>query len=330
MFCSAIECKPIDPWTTSASGSFALGWGRYDESVDQSNLQWQSKAVLLLVLPAVAVDAVFEARWWSAQATSVAIWTLGLSALLGLFAWTARSATSGAAFTGAAITASLMFSTTMTFPYEPWRTGLTPVLAVLILTSISTVLGRRHKEHLGTAESRRGRKAAQVAANLGAAALVSSGIAQSWQINQSWLRLPTLAPSAVFTAGLAALCEAAADTVSSELGQLFDTRPRMITTLRVAKAGTDGAISLGGTMAGVGAASVVALVGSAALRGDPVVFYVSWVGGVFGLLFDSVLGATLERRGWLNNDAVNFLSTLSAAAFALAALPFLAQTKMLH
>jgi uncharacterized membrane protein len=48
------------------------------------------------------------------------------------------------------------------------------------------------------------------------------------------------------------------------------------------------------------------------------------------LLFDSVLGATLERRGWLNNDAVNFLSTLSAAAFALAALPFLAQTKMLH
>jgi uncharacterized protein (TIGR00297 family) len=218
----------------------------------------------------------------------------------------------------------------MTFPYEPWRTGLTPVLAVLILTSISTGLGRRHKEHLGTAESRRGRKAAQVAANLGAAALVSSGIAQSWQINQSWLRLPTLAPSAVFTAGLAALCEAAADTVSSELGQLFDTRPRMITTLRVAKAGTDGAISLGGTMAGVGAASVVALVGSAALRGDPVVFYVSWVGGVFGLLFDSVLGATLERRGWLNNDAVNFLSTLSAAAFALAALPFLAQTKMLH
>jgi uncharacterized protein (TIGR00297 family) len=298
--------------------------------VDQSNLQWQSKAVLLLVLPAVAVDAVFEARWWSAQAPSVAIWTLGLSALLGLFAWIARSATPAAAFTGAAITASLMFSTTMSFPFEPWRTGLIPVLALLILTSISTRLGRKHKEHLGTAESRRGRKASQVAANLGAAALVSSGVAQSWQINQSWLKLPTLAPSAVFTAGLAALCEAAADTVSSELGQLLDSRPRLITTLRVAEAGTDGAISLGGTMAGVVAAGVVALVGAAALRGDPVVFYVSWVGGVFGLLFDSVLGATLERRGWLNNDAVNFLSTASAAAFALAALPVLAQTNMLH
>jgi uncharacterized membrane protein len=46
-------------------------------------------------------------------------------------------------------------------------------------------------------------------------------------------------------------------------------------------------------------------------------FWISGAGGVFGLFFDSLLGATLERRGWLNNDAVNFLSTASAAAFAL-------------
>jgi uncharacterized membrane protein len=32
-----------------------------------------------------------------------------------------------------------------------------------------------------------------------------------------------------------------------------------------------------------------------------------------GLFFDSLLGATAERRGWLNNDAVNFLSTVAAA-----------------
>lgn len=44
----------------------------------------------------------------------------------------------------------------------------------------------------------------------------------------------------------------------------------------------------------------------------------SWTAGVFGLFFDSLLGATLERKGWLNNDGVNFLSTASAAAFALA------------
>jgi uncharacterized membrane protein len=39
-----------------------------------------------------------------------------------------------------------------------------------------------------------------------------------------------------------------------------------------------------------------------------------------GLFFDSLLGATLERRGWINNDAVNFLSTASAAGFALGML----------
>jgi uncharacterized membrane protein len=52
-------------------------------------------------------------------------------------------------------------------------------------------------------------------------------------------------------------------------------------------------------------------------------------GGVFGLLFDSLLGAILERRGWLNNDAVNFLSTLSAALFALAGVIYLASRVVL-
>jgi uncharacterized membrane protein len=38
---------------------------------------------------------------------------------------------------------------------------------------------------------------------------------------------------------------------------------------------------------------------------------------VSGLFVDSLLGATIERRGWLNNDAVNFLSTLAAALMAI-------------
>jgi uncharacterized protein (TIGR00297 family) len=98
----------------------------------------------------------------------------------------------------------------------------------------------------------------------------------------------------------------------------------MITTLRTAEPGTDGAISVAGTAAGVIAAGVVALAGSVALRGGLTMFWVSWAGGVFGLFFDSLLGATLEQRGWLNNDAVNFLSTASAAGFALGLLVILA------
>lgn len=249
------------------------------------------------------------------------LWTLALSTALGLLAWKMRTATPLAAATGATITASLIFSTA-SVPYQPWRTGLVPVLTVLVLTSISTRLGRRHKEQLGSAESRKGRHASQVAANLGAAALVCVGPARTWQIDQPLLHLSGLVSAAVFIATLAALCEAAADTVSSELGQLLNSRPRMITTLRIAEPGTDGAISLGGTLAGVIAAGLVALAGSAAPGGGWLVFSLSWAGGIFGLFFDSLLGATFERGGWLNNDAVNFLSTCSAAACAWVLLAF--------
>lgn len=285
----------------------------------QEDLAWQSKVVMLVVLPAVGTDLVLQTSRWMGEQPSVAVWTLGLSFLLGLVAWKMRSATHLAAIAGAMLTASLMFSTESQ-PYEPWHTGLMPVLVVLVLTSLSTRLGRRRKEQLGLAENRTGRTTAQVAANLGAGVLLSLGMVQIWELNQPWLHLPGLRHSALLIAGLTALCEAAADTVSSELGQVLNGRPRMLTTFRVAPPGTDGAISLGGTATGIAAAAIVALAGSAALGGDAMMFAVSWIGGAFGLFFDSLLGATFERGGWLNNDAVNFLSTCSAGAFALVLL----------
>lgn len=288
----------------------------------RSKLAWQSKLVLLLVMPFVAAGVVLETHWWAVQAAPVAVWTVGLSLLLGIVAWKLRSATFGAAASGAAITASLMFSTA-TVPYLPWKTALLPMVAVMVLTSISTRMGRARKERLGTAEDRSGRTASQVAANLGAAALLSSELVQSSMIDSRWFPYSALEPTSLFTVGLAALAEAAADTVSSELGQVLSGRPRMMTTLRRAEPGTDGAISLGGTLAGVVAAAIVAAAGSLALSGGLPMLVVSLAGGVFGLFFDSLLGATLERRGWINNDAVNFLSTLSAAACALVLLAIL-------
>ena len=121
---------------------------------------------------------------------------------------------------------------------------------------------------------------------------------------------------------LAALAEAAADTVSSEIGQVLGGRPRMMTTAQVVDPGTDGAVSVAGTLAGLIAAAIVAGAGSWALRGGWSLFNLSCAGAAFGLLFDSLLGATLEKRGWLNNDAVNFLSTASAAGFSLLLLAF--------
>lgn len=288
----------------------------------QLKLVWQSKLVLLLVVPFVAASAVLEAHWWAVQAPLVAIWTVGVSLLLGIVVLKLRAATPWAAATGFAITASLMFST-VTFPYEPWHTALLPVLAVSVLAHFATRMGRAQKERLNIAEKRRGRGAAQVAANLGVAALVSNGLVQSFLTDTNWFARSREVPMPFIVVGLAALAEAAADTVSSELGQVLSSTPRMITTLRKAAPGTDGAISFGGTLAGVAAAGIVALIGSYAVRGDLYTLLVSFAGGVFGLFFDSLLGATLERRGWINNDVVNFLSTACAAAFALALMALL-------
>ncbi len=305
----------------------------------RNQLLWQSKLVLLLVVPFAAVSAVLQAHEWAVNFWPVTVWTLGVSLLFALAVLALGAATPGAAFAGAAITAWLMFSTTVFTPtaftpslalhYAPWRTALVPVLALFALADLATRLGREEKENLGTAERRGGRTAAQVAANLGVAALVSSPLAQSWLGDTGWFSSrAALAPAVLLAAGLAALAEAAADTVSSEVGIALNLvlggRPRMITSLRPVEAGTDGAISLAGTLSGVAAAGIVAGVGAWALGGGSLMFWIGSAGAVFGLLFDSFLGATLERRGWLNNDAVNFLAAGGAAGCALALLAAMA------
>jgi uncharacterized protein (TIGR00297 family) len=292
--------------------------------VASTKLAWQSKTVLLIVVPFVGAGLVLQAHWWATQSYPVAVWAIGLSLLLALVVFKMRAATPAGAFTGALITASLMFSTAV-FPYQPWDSAMPSVLAVSLLAWIATRIGRARKERLGTAEDRRGRSAAQVAANLGVAALVCSEVMQSWLSDTHFASRATALPVSMFMVGVAALAEAAADTVSSEIGQVLGGRPRLITSLRVVDPGTDGAVSLAGTLAGIVVAGIVAGIGTLTLHGDARFFGISTAGAVFGLLFDSLLGATVERRGWLNNDAVNFLSTASAAGFALGLIAVMAR-----
>jgi uncharacterized protein (TIGR00297 family) len=294
----------------------------YDKNVNSPNLNWQSKLVLLLVIAPVAINVAWQSRFWLARGPQVAAWSLGLSALLGLLAWKSRSGTLPAALAGALICASMMFST-FVFPYHPWQTAIVPILTVLVLTSLATRFGRKQKEKIGIAEEKRGRNAAQVCANLGFAALVCTPIAQSWLIDAHRFAVTGLTPILILAPALAALAEAAADTISSELGQVLGGTPRMITTLQSVPAGTDGAISAAGTLSGAVAAAIIAAAGAWAMNGGWNFFAVSAAGGIFGLLFDSLLGATIERKGWLNNDAVNFLSTASAAIFTLVVLALL-------
>lgn len=181
--------------------------------------------------------------------------------------------------------------------------GFAGVVTVFVLTSLATRFGYRRKQALGTAEKREGRSARQVLANLGVAACASAAL--------------LFRPAPLFSLALAgALAEAAADTVSGELGQALEPRAYLITNFHPVTPGTNGGISLTGTMAGCLAAFVVAGTCAAGYVIPPPWMALVAAAGVLGMMFDSVLGATAERPGVLNNDGVNLLSTLLAAAVA--------------
>jgi uncharacterized protein (TIGR00297 family) len=171
---------------------------------------------------------------------------------------------------------------------------------------MATRIGYARKQSLGTAERRAGRNAAQVFANLGVAAICAGICATAWRDSRLLIAL------------IAALAEAAADTVSSEIGQAVGGVPRLVTNWKPVPAGTDGAITLAGTAAGVAAAIAVSLTGvvgsGPGWRSAPICA----TAAVLGMIADSFLGATLERRGLLDNNAVNFSSTAIAAMIAFA------------
>ena len=175
--------------------------------------------------------------------------------------------------------------------------------ALFLLTWAATRLGYRRKQELGVAERGDGRNAWQVLANLAVAA--ASSAVFGWTGNRAWL-----------VAVAAALAEAATDTVASEVGQSRSRTARLITSWKPVSAGTDGGITVAGTIAGTAAGVVIAAV--AALVGM-VVHAQIWIpaaAGFAGMALDSLLGATLQRRGWMNNEAVNLLGTLAAALIA--------------
>jgi uncharacterized protein (TIGR00297 family) len=274
------------------------------ERPEQTRLHWQSQLILLLVIPVTSAFVLAQTaeRWPFTPAPFIQAFVIG--AAFAALVWILRAATPAAALTGGLFTISL-------YLWIPgWRTILWPLLALFLLTFAATRFGRRRKEALGVAEGKRGRTASQVVANLGVAAIAGIPISA----HHVWLGLY---PGRVaLIAAIAVLGEATADTLSSELGEVLGGDPYMLTTFRRVPAGTDGAISLNGTLAGVAGAAIITAIAALAFRFTAIESAIAFAGAIVGLFFDSLLGATLERRGWLNNDAVNAVSTLAAALFA--------------
>ena len=215
---------------------------------------------------------------------------LAITVIFALLAWF----TSGVNLSGALAGAAVAFIMAI----RDFRMFLA-LLMVFVVTLAATRVGHVRKQQLRVAEPDGGRTAAQAMANLGIAALIVAIAPAGW---------PVLA--------LAALAEAAADTGSSEIGMAFPGKTVLITTLKPVAAGTDGGISLVGSIAALFSASAVAFVAVVshlipAAAAMPIIF-----AGFFGTIFDSLLGAIFERRGLLDNDLVNLFSTVATVGAA--------------
>jgi len=182
------------------------------------------------------------------------------------------------------------------------------MLGFFVLGSLATRVGYQKKAARGVAELRGGARSWREAlANSLAGAFFALLVITSHH------------EAAFLLAVMAAFAEAAGDTISSEIGQWISGRAYLITTFEPVPAGENGGVSLGGTAAGVAASALIVSLGLAlglCGKGSAVL---ALGAAVAGNLLDSVLGATLERRGLVTNGIVNFAGTSFAGGVTLAA-----------
>lgn len=181
-------------------------------------------------------------------------------------------------------------------------------LSLWVLFGVGTLATRFHrgrKEAIGKAEEKGGRRgAANVLANVSVAAFCAlvAGLAPNGDV----FRL----------AAAAALATALMDTVGTEIGQAVESPTALLPDLRRVPPGTDGAVSVAGTLAGLAAASLLAAAGFATFlltaRGAVAVVLAACLGTVL----ESLLGRAGAPWRVSNGHVLNFVNTLAGAAAA--------------
>jgi uncharacterized protein (TIGR00297 family) len=220
--------------------------------------------------------------------------SVGLNVVAAWLGYRARTVSVSGALAGALIGTTI-------YVCAGWR-GWLLLFATFAAATISSRLGLRRKTLLGIAEERGGRRGA-------GNAIANTGVAAAAAL----LALLSYAHDTALVAFVAALAAGGSDTVASEVGKAWGRRTMIITRFRSVPAGTSGAISLEGTVAGLAAAALLGALG-VALHLAPGPTLPAIVGGaVAGSVAESVMGATLEAPGFVNNDVLNFLNTAIAA-----------------
>src|SRR5262245_49605648 len=260
------------------------------------NVSVPASAAAVLWLASLMSSASFAA----ARPTLVATlpWALGVNLLASSLGYRARTVSRSGAIGGALVGIAIYCG-------GGGRAWIL-LFATFLAAAITSRLGLKRKSLLGIAEERGGRRGAGNAiANCGVAAIAAIAAVTT----------PHAAPALL--ALVAALTAGGSDTVASEIGKAWGRSTFLVTTFGRVKPGTPGAMSLEGTAAGVLAAFGLAAMAIALGLIPGSAIFVVVVAATAGALVESILGATVEGPGILNNDMLNFINTGVAAVAAL-------------
>ena len=171
-----------------------------------------------------------------------------------------------------------------------------------------TRIGIAEKEAAGIAEKRGGARGPE---NVWGSALIAALCALGVLFLPDFKYLLSLGYIASFSTKLS-------DTTASEVGKAYGKSTFLITTLQPVPRGTEGAVSLEGTVAGMIASIAIALIGWGVNLINPVGIIWSVIAAFIATNLESVIGATLQSKyTWLTNEVVNIFNTFIGAISAM-------------
>ncbi|CAI0441039.1 unnamed protein product [Linum tenue] len=230
-----------------------------------------------------------DPTWQSALLNNLLIFVLGSPILV-----------TGLSFPG--ISAAFLLGTLTWRAFGP--SGFLLVASYFVIGTGVTKVKMAQKEAQGVAEKRKGRRGPGSVIGSSAAACVCAlmsiyGIggvefAQLWQLGF-----------------VASFCTKLNDTVSSEIGKAYGKTTYLVTTFKVVPRGTEGAVSLEGTLAGFLASIVLASIGCLMGQINGAEALICVVASQIANFGESIIGAVFqEKEGyqWLNNDVVNVIN----------------------
>ncbi|MDJ0681650.1 MAG: TIGR00297 family protein [Xenococcaceae cyanobacterium MO_167.B52] len=197
-----------------------------------------------------------------------------------------------------------------------WQ-GYLVVMFYFLVGSAVTKIGMEQKEAEGIAEKRSGMRGPE---NVWGSALTATICAVvTLFVDSPWQELLILGYMASFATKLS-------DTTASELGKAYGKTTFLITNFQPVPRGTEGAVSLEGTLAGIVGSIAIAFVGWAVGLINLYGIMICIIAAFIATNIESVIGATVQSRfNWLTNEVVNFFNTTIGAivAMGIGAIKFL-------